>query len=77
MKKDLFATMCVALISLYPLSAQQVISSGGGSFENGGATITFTVGETVISTFSQLNGSMTQGFNQAQLAAEIEARLVL
>jgi hypothetical protein len=77
MYKPLFAVIFLIAALTISLPAQQVISSGGGSFENGGATITFTVGETVISTFSQLNGSMTQGFNQAQLAAEIEARLVL
>lgn len=64
--------MCWALLSMSPAQAQQVLSNGGGSFENGGTTMTFTVGETVISTFSQSNGIMTQGFNQAQLAPELQ-----
>ncbi|MEM6376570.1 MAG: hypothetical protein AAF705_00015 [Bacteroidota bacterium] len=33
--------------------------------------ITFTVGETVISTFANPNATLTQGFNQA-LGAEIQ-----
>lgn len=36
--------------------------------------MTFTVGETVISTFTQPNGTMTQGFNQAQLAPELQVQ---
>jgi hypothetical protein len=36
--------------------------------------MTFTVGETVIATFSQSNGIMTQGFNQAQLAPELQVQ---
>ena len=64
--------MCLGLLWMSPAQAQQVLSNGGGSFENGGTTMTFTIGETVIGTFSQANGIMTQGFNQAQLAPELQ-----
>jgi hypothetical protein len=66
--------MCWALLSIGPAQAQQVLSSGGGSFQSSEATMTFTVGETVIATFSQSNGIMTQGFNQAQLAPELQVQ---
>ena len=65
MHKHLLTVVCLALIATCPAHAQQVLSNGGGSFENGGTTMTFTVGETVIATFSQPNGIMTQGFNQS------------
>ena len=66
------ALMWLSLLSMSSVQAQQVLSNGGGSFENGGTTMTFTVGETVISTFNQSNGTMIQGFNQAQLAPELQ-----
>ncbi len=74
MYKPLIAIMCLSLVFLWRAQAQQVISNGGGSFQNGGATMTFTIGETVIATFSQSNGIMSQGFNQAQMAPELQVQ---
>jgi hypothetical protein len=75
MHKTLFAAMFLIAALTISLPAQQVLSNGGGSFENGGAIMTFTVGETVISTFTQPNGpSLTQGFNQAQQAPELQVQ---
>lgn len=74
MYKTLYAAMFLIAALTISLPAQQVVSSGGGSFQSSQATMTFTIGETVISSFSQSNAIMTQGFNQAQLAAEIEVR---
>lgn len=71
MKKHLFALLWLTLVCAYPLRAQQVFSNGGGSFQNAEASITFTVGETVISTFTNPNATLTQGFNQA-LDSEIQ-----
>lgn len=72
MHKHLLATTCLVFVWIWSLQAQQVLSSGGGSFQSTEATMTFTIGETVISSFINPNATLTQGFNQAQLAAEIQ-----
>lgn len=74
MHKHLLATTCLVFACVWSLQAQRVVSSGGGSFQSTEATMTFTIGETVISSFINPNATMTQGFNQAQLAGEIEVR---
>ncbi len=60
------------MLTILPLSAQQVISSGGGFFQGGGASLSFTIGESVIATFSQSNAQLTQGFNQPLPLPEIQ-----
>ncbi len=49
------------------LNAQEVISSGGSFFTNQDGSITYTVGEPVIQTFSGTSVILTQGFNQTTL----------
>ena len=45
------------------LSAQEVISTGGDYYQHPNGTISFTIGETVVETFT--NGAiLTQGFQQ-------------
>ena len=47
---------------------QQVISSSGGVFENSSGSISFTIGECVISSLSSAGTMLTQGFQQPKLA---------
>jgi hypothetical protein len=49
------------------LSAQEVISTQGDSYNNGSNEIDFTIGETVIETVSDGTNTLTQGFHQTQL----------
>ncbi len=49
------------------LSAQEVISTQGGSYSNGSNTIDFTIGEPVIETVSGGSNELTQGFHQTLL----------
>lgn len=55
-------------IGLYLLgasvSAQEVISTQGNSYSNGGYTIDFTIGEPVTETVSNGTNDLTQGFHQ-------------
>ncbi len=60
------------LFTSFPLHSQQAISSGGGFFQGGGASLSFTIGESVIATFSQGNAQLTQGFNQPLPPPEIQ-----
>ena len=44
--------------------AQEVISTQGDSYSNASGSIDFTIGEVVISTVSDANNTLTQGFHQ-------------
>ena len=64
-KKTLLAGVFISSISL--LSAQEVISTQGDSYDNGTNTIDFTIGEPVIETVSDGTNDATQGFHQTNL----------
>ncbi len=64
-KKTLLAGFFISSISL--LSAQEVISTQGDSYDNGTNTIDFTIGEPVIETVSDGSNDVTQGFHQTNL----------
>lgn len=63
-KKTLLVVLFVSSISL---SAQEVISTQGDSYDNGTNTIDFTIGEPVIETVSDGTNDATQGFHQTNL----------
>lgn len=63
-KKTLLVGLFVSSISL---SAQEVISTQGDSYDNGTNTIDFTIGEPVIETVSDGTNDATQGFHQTNL----------
>jgi len=44
--------------------AQQVISPNGNYFSNNSGSVTYTIGEPVVETYSSANQIITQGFNQ-------------
>jgi hypothetical protein len=46
------------------VSAQEVVSTQGESYSNGGYTIDFTIGELVTETVSNGTNDLTQGFHQ-------------
>jgi hypothetical protein len=49
------------------ISAQEVISSSGSSFENSTNQLSWTLGEPIIETFSDAKSVITQGFQQSKL----------
>ncbi|MBE0654801.1 MAG: hypothetical protein IH594_13445, partial [Bacteroidales bacterium] len=59
----------VAMLIGLAISAQQVVSSGGGSKSATGVQISWTLGEPVIETFSSGSTILTQGFHQSKLSA--------
>ena len=63
-KQTLFAG--VFLLSA-ALSAQEVISTQGDSYNNTNNTLDFTIGEPVIETVSDGANDLTQGFHQTKL----------
>jgi hypothetical protein len=69
-------TLAIFLVFHLSLTAQQVISSGGGFFTDlSGNSMTFTIGEVVIGTFptgAASNAILTQGFNQPLPNPEIQ-----
>jgi hypothetical protein len=63
MKKISSLLIIIALLSVN-VKAQQVISTSGGYFENDNISVSWTVGEPVIETFSGVDVTLTQGFQQ-------------
>lgn len=55
------------LLSATVVSGQQVISSAGASAAGTGVQLSWTVGETVIETFTGTSAILTQGFHQTRL----------
>jgi len=54
--------VCIGIID-----AQEVVSSAGNKNSAGGYQISWTLGETVIETYSNGNNILTQGFHQTNL----------
>ena len=52
----------------------QVIASCGNYYVNGGSALSWTIGETVASSYINANNTLTQGFHQPQyvVAAAVE-----
>lgn len=69
MKKITFTLFAFALIS--QVSAQsisrKVIATSGGTLSGGGNTLSYTIGETMTSTFTNGNLTLTQGFQQPEV----------
>ena len=47
--------------------AQQIIASGGDYYQNSNGSVTYTIGEPIIETYSNVSNTLTQGFNQTRL----------
>jgi hypothetical protein len=57
----------MALIGTVTVKAQQVLSTAGNHSENGTVQLSWTIGEPVISTFSNGSNILTQGMHQTKL----------
>ena len=53
-----------SLLSTLAVTAQEVVSTQGGSYSNASANIDFTIGEVVINTGNDGTKNLTQGFHQ-------------
>jgi hypothetical protein len=51
------------------LYAQQIVTTGGDYHQNSSGSISYTIGELAIETFSKTNNILTQGFHQTNLIA--------
>jgi large repetitive protein len=60
----LIAFLCISTFSLAQSIQRQVINSAGGTFTNGGITLTTNIGEAVIGTISNNGITLRQGFLQ-------------
>jgi hypothetical protein len=54
-------------LACFTSHAQQVVSSSGNYYNNYSGSISYTVGEPIIETFSEENYILTQGFQQSNL----------
>lgn len=55
-----------SLASAIGVSAQEVVSTQGDTYSNSNATLSFTIGETVINTATDGITTLTQGFHQSK-----------
>lgn len=62
MKKN--TLVLFSLFAVVSVSAQEVVSTQGGSYSNASAKIDFTIGEVIINTGTDGTNSLTQGFHQ-------------
>jgi len=74
MKKIAILCLYLVISGINLVSAQQVISSGGDYFSNSVGSISQTIGETVIDTYSTSSNILTQGFQQP-LGATISGQI--
>ena len=71
MKQIKITTILLSICSMGELAQQlEVVSSSGGFLENSSGSISFTLGECVISTLSSPNSFLTQGFHQTFLSIQ-------
>ena len=69
----LFAFLCISTLGMAQSIQRQVINSAGGTFTNGGITLTSNIGEAVIGTISNNGITLRQGFLQPDDSVEILA----
>lgn len=66
MKKTLMI-ISILVTLIITVNAQSVLSNGGGNFEDANSIISWTVGETFITTLTNSSIILTQGFHQSSL----------
>jgi hypothetical protein len=68
--KKLFVVSCLSVAAFF-VNAQslspQVIASAGSYFNNGTVSLSWTLGEPVVETYTSVNVILTQGFQQPEL----------
>jgi hypothetical protein len=78
--KHYFVIIAV-LLFVFPLEAQQakqdVIATAGGFNSTSGVSVSWTLGETIVPTYSSPNTILTQGFQQLITVKTIEENLEL
>jgi hypothetical protein len=73
MRKLLFIGLLLMFYTL-TINAQQIIASSGGYFTNSNMSVSYTLGECIIETFSKTGINITQGFNQPAYSISTESK---
>lgn len=68
MKKN-YLIFGILSVFLFNVNAQEIISTSGDYFENTNASISWTIGESMIETYSNETNVLTQGFQQSRLTS--------
>ncbi|MFA7275146.1 MAG: T9SS type A sorting domain-containing protein [Crocinitomicaceae bacterium] len=64
MKKEKIVLFSLIATASFSVSAQEVVSSQGGSYSNANGNVDFTIGEVIINTGTDGQNYITQGFHQ-------------
>lgn len=67
--KKIYLIFGILSVFLLNVNAQEIISTSGDYFENTNASISWTVGESMIETYSNGTNVLTQGFQQTRLTS--------
>ena len=67
MKRSIILFAVLLLITAVNVAAQEVISANGGTATAAGTQVSWTIGEPIITTVSDANNTLTQGFHQSKL----------
>ena len=65
--KKIYLVFSILSVFLLNVNAQEIISTSGDYFENTDASISWTIGESMIDTYSNGTNILTQGFQQSRL----------
>ncbi len=69
--KKIYLIFGILSVFLLNVNAQEIISTSGDYFENTNASISWTIGESMIETYSNGTNVLTQGFQQTRLTPSI------
>ena len=72
MKAIAYFILLISFSPLAKLQAQEVVTSGGGYFNNANGSLSSTIGEPVTETFKLTDYTLTQGFQQSILVLVID-----
>ena len=67
--KKIYLIFSILSVFLFNVNAQEVISTSGDYFESTDASISWTIGESMIETYSNGTNVLTQGFQQSRLTS--------
>ncbi len=67
--KKIYLIFGILSVFLLNVNAQEIISTSGDYFENTNASISWTIGESMIETYSNGTNVLTQGFQQTRLTS--------
>ena len=74
--KKVYLFIGLVSVCFFNVNAQEIISTSGDYFENTTGSISWTIGESMIETYTNGSEILTQGFQQSRLT-EVDRKSVV